>query len=174
MEVNASFPRVTSLLHTCGLVDTAWFTEEARDKGTAVHQAARFLDEGDLDRASVDPNIKGRLEAYERFLFEVKPTILSIEEPVFHQTYRYRGTLDRRVKIGSAEGVLDIKGPTRSPWQALQVQFYAACFPRRLHRWTLHLSDDGTYRLIEHDGRNDWNVCLAVLTLYNWKMNGGL
>lgn len=172
MSRRSDLPHVTAILRDAGLVDVSHFTDYHRDRGSALHQATALLDDGDLDPESVDPAIEARLRQYDRFRQEVAPTWAAIEEPVENATYRYCGTLDRRGTIGVKECIIDIKGPTVAAWQALQVAAYAACFPRPMKRWTLHLSDDG-YKLIEHADRNDWKVFLAALTVANWKESAG-
>jgi hypothetical protein len=161
-------PHVTDILAAVGLIDTEWFRQYDLERGSAVHAATHYLDDRDLAWESVDPVIVGRLRSYQRFLDEVKPEILAAEEAVLNEAMQYQGTLDRRLRINGREGVLDIKGPSRAPWQALQVAMYAACFTRPLARWTLHLSDD-RYNLIEHHDRNDWRVACAAITLAAWK-----
>ena len=164
----SNLPHVTDILSRAGLVDASWFTEYARDRGTALHEAAAFLDANDLDWESVDPSVLPRLRQYQRFLEEVKPEILSIEEPVENLALRYCGKLDRRMVINGREGVLDIKGPSRCPWHALQTMYYVSCFSRPLARWALYLSDD-QYRLVEFASRDDWPMCKAVLTMLAWR-----
>lgn len=168
-----NYPHVTAILAQAGLVEKGWFKDYDLSRGSALHKAAQYLDEGTLDWESVDGVILGRLAAYQRFKDEVQPVILAIEEPVVNEDYRYCGTLDRRLVIGGREGVLDIKGPSRAAWQALQVCLYAYTFPRPMARWTLHLSDE-EYRLIEHKDRNDWNVARAAITLAAWRKANGL
>lgn len=165
-------PHVTTILDRAGLIDSTWFTDEARDKGSALHAATHFLDEGDLDWSTVDPSVLPRLRQYQKFKDELRPEILSIEEAVENETLQYCGRLDRRLKIAGREGVLDIKGPARAPWQAIQVVMYSACFLRPLARWTLHLSDE-RYQLIEHKDRSDWEVAKAALTIAAWKERNG-
>ena len=162
------YPHVTDILKRAGLVDDAWFTEEARDRGSAVHAAAHYLDENDLDWSSVNPSVLPRLRQYQKFLDEVKPEILAIEESVVHEALRYCGRYDRRVRIAGREGLLDLKGPGQAPWQAIQLAMYAACIPRPLERFTLHLSDE-RYQLIQHRSREDWSVAKAAITLAAWK-----
>lgn len=168
--IPAELPHVTAILRDAGLVDTTWMTEEHRDRGTAVHLAARFVDEGDLDRESLDPTVAPRLAQYERFLLEVRPQILAIEMPVVHELYRYQGTLDRIVRINGREGVLDIKGTTASDWHGVQLAAYAeAVTPARpLARWNLYLKDDA-YRLVPRTNRHDWGAFKAALSLVNWR-----
>src|SRR5262245_23208034 len=169
MDFPVGYIHVTEALALSGIVDTQWFTEESRARGTAVQLATRFLDEGDLDSSSVDPAILPRLRSYERFKAEVQPEILTIEEPVVNTTYRYCGTLDRRVRINRREGILDIKGLPASS-HGPQTAGYAGCFigGERFARWGLYLQDDG-YRLIEFTGREDWSVFLASLTIASWR-----
>lgn len=165
---SAGRPHVTDILQAAGLVDPTWFTDDARDLGTAVHIACHYLDEGDLDWNSINPNVVLRVRQYQKFRDDMKPEILSIEEDVINEAFHYCGRLDRRLRINGREGVLDMKGPGRFPWQAIQCAMYAACFNQLLARWTLHLSDE-RYLLIEHKGRQDWEIAKAALTLAMWK-----
>jgi hypothetical protein len=162
------WPHVTDILAKAGLIDVTFFTAAARDIGTAVHAATHYLDEGDLRWESVDPVVLPRLRSYQRFLDEVKPVVLSVEEVVLHEAYRYQGRLDRRMQINGREAVVDIKGPSRAPWQAIQVAAYAGTFARPMARYTLHL-DDEKYQLIEHRGRRDFDVFKAALTIAAWR-----
>jgi len=168
----SNLPRVTSILKNAGLIDTAWFTDEGRDRGTALHAAAQFLDEGDLDWKTVDPTVLPRLRQYQRFLDEVKPTILAIEEEVTNAALQYVGHLDRRVIINGDEGILDLKSAFKAPWQSLQISLYSNCFSRPMKRWTLHLSDE-RYQLIEHTDRRDWAVAKAAITIAAWRKQNG-
>lgn len=161
-------PHVTDIMRDAGLVTIDWFTEEARDRGTAVHLATRYLDEGDLDRSSLDASVAPRLEQYERFLAEVKPTIVDIERTVEHDTLGYVGTLDRTLTIAGRVGVLDIKGTLESPWHGVQLAAYAACVGGPLARWNLYLHDT-RYKLVERRERTDWEVFKAAITIASWR-----
>jgi len=165
-------PHVTSILSAAGLVDTTWYTDYARERGSALHLAMQYLDEGDLDWRTVPPDVLPRLRQYQIFRDEMKPEILSIEEAVENEALRYCGRLDRRIKIAGREGILDMKSPSRCAWHPLQLAMYAACFPRPLARWNLYLYDE-RYQLIEHKDRSDWEVCKAILTLYAWRQRNG-
>lgn len=168
-------PHVTDILRDAGLIDAEWFRQYDLDRGRAVHKATELLDLGDLDWSSVDPVILGRLRSYQRFLDEVKPEILMIEQKVENSTIGYQGRYDRRVRINGRDGILDIKGPSRAPWQALQLALYAGAIsgPNLLARWSLHLSDD-KYNLIEHKDRDDWRVAIACVTLAAWRAKHGV
>lgn len=169
----ADLPHVTAVLKDAGLIDVTFVTEEARDRGSAVHAATHYLDEGDLDRSTLDERIVPAIEQYERFLAETNVEILAIEESVENAVYRYCGRLDRRVRINGREGVLDIKGVCKSPWHGAQLAAYAACFDRPLCRWNLYLSAEN-YKLVVREDRNDWKVFCAALTLAHWRRTHGI
>ena len=159
--------RVTELIRACGLMDLTWCTQEALDRGTAVHLACELDDRGDLDESSVDPVIMPYLMGWRKFKREMEPQILSIEEEVEHPAYK--GRLDRRLILNAREGIGDIKSGPPADWIALQLAGYAMCFDRPLARWAIHLSADGKYKLIEHSDRKDFDVWKACVTLANWK-----
>lgn len=169
------YPHVTAILKGAGLIELGpWNTDLARDRGTALHLTTQFMDEGGEFAPSDDAIVAARAAGYARFVAEVKPTILSIEEPVWNHEYRYQGRLDRRVVIDGNEGVLDIKPATQADWHPLQAIAYARCFSGlALKRWNLYLNNEGDYKLIERTGRHDWQVFLAALTIHNWRVGNG-
>ena len=113
-------PSVTQVLADTGIIDTRWFTEESRQRGTAVHAACEFLDEGDLDESTIDPIAVPYLDAYRGFLAEHRPEIVSVETKVHSEVYRYAGRLDRVVIMNGIASVLDIKtGVTLYPSTAV-------------------------------------------------------
>lgn len=159
-------PHVTTILKDAGLIDVEWIPDMARDVGVAVHAACEYLDQGDLDRGSLAPEVAPRLAQYELFLAQLRPEVLSVEEVVSNVRYGYQGRLDRRIRIHGREGVLDIKGPMVAVWHGSQLAAYAHCFEHPLARWTLHLTDT-RYKLIEHTRMSDWWTFLSALT--KWK-----
>jgi len=167
-DVALDFPHVTSVIKSAGLIDTSFFTEEHRDKGSAVHAACQYLDEGNLDRFSLVPAVALRLAQYERFLLEMKPVILAIEEVVINEQERYQGRIDRWLRLGARVGILDIKGVSVCKSYGVQTAAYAHAKKGPNARWTLHLHDD-KYRLIEWTERSDWDCFRAALVIHHWK-----
>ena len=166
MTDRETWPRVTDILKSAGLIDTTWFTDEARARGTAVHLACQYLDEGCLDEATVAEEIRPYLAAYQRFRAEViTGEWTAIEQPVYHETLRYRGTPDR--VFGS--WLYDIKTGGPLAWHGPQLAAYAACLPEITRRIGLYLSVDGGYNLVEYKDRDDWKVFQAALTVHNFK-----
>jgi len=172
--------RVTEILQRAGLINTDHFSEYHRDRGTGVHRACHFWDEGDLDDSSLVPEIRVRLDHYRRFLDELHPTIIAAEREVEHSILGYRGRLDRIAEINGRVGVLDLKGVSEAAWHGVQVSAYMAAYNSNLNtakpavaRWNLYLHDDH-YRLIERTDRQDFGVFCAALTLARWKEKHGV
>ena len=177
-------PSVTQVLAETGIIDTRFFTEDARDRGTAVHLATQYLDEGDLDMESVDPAIRPYLDAWELAIDELGIRILEIEKRVWSSTYGYAGTLDRVATINDEKAIIDIKtGGKPGPATALQLAAYAEAYasghdpdvvgglrpPVSYRRFAIWLRNDGTYRPIEYTDRSDINVFRAAVAVWNWK-----
>lgn len=160
------WPHVTEILNGAGLIDTSWFTDEHRERGTAVHKATEYLDQDDLDRQSLDDKTAARVGQYEQFLSTSGCHVDAIELKV-HHPLGYCGTLDRLVTINGRPGVLDIKGTTSAKWHAIQLAAYAACIDGPLARWNLYLSDT-SFKLEERSNVNDFATFQAAIVLFNY------
>jgi hypothetical protein len=140
-------PSVTRILKLSGTVDVGpWLTADARDRGTAFHLAAQYLDEGRLDRASVtDPIVAGRLRAYETFLVEQHVEVIELEQQVGCPRFWYAGTFDRvlRLRRTGKRYLVDFK-PNPEPWHRLQLGAYARC-TADAQKACLYVRADGSY-----------------------------
>ncbi len=154
-------PGITAVLKRVGLIDDRFYSVEARDRGTAVHAAIEYLQDGDLERSSLAPLLVPYVEAWERFRDEMgwepieRPELLVGSETLRFATRidgvgRLRG--DNRIAVGNWK----TGGPER--WHSLQsageAMAYAETIGRAtslaLRRFALYLRDDGTYRFHEH------------------------
>jgi hypothetical protein len=176
------YPHVTDILRDSGLVDAQWFTDAARDRGTATHLAAQYHDEGRLDRDSIAPEWAGQLAAYELFLKEQRAEVLEVEQFTMNNLHRYCGTYDRVLALPgrSPHFMVDIKNGGTSPWHRIQLAAYVNS--RSLveqgytKRANLYLKPNGRYQWVEYDrttDRRDFNVFLAALTVANWRKARG-
>lgn len=159
----------------------------AAERGTAVHLATEFWDDGDLDEESIDQEILPYVQAWQRFRAESGFEVLRSEVRVYSERHRYAGTVDC---IGVMRGrlVMVEKKTTAvlAAAAAIQVTAYRrayneTCRPaeRIRHSYTVHLRRDGTYRLDEWTPDEDhWAAFLALLkpdhsdsaaTLAAWK-----
>ena len=165
-------PGVTTILQALHNFDgvPAGLLAIAQERGTAVHLACEYLDQGMLDEDSIDPAIAGYVNAWRLFTAELTPIWSHIEARCFHKVMRYAGTVDRVGIINGKEYVLDIKTSIASHavW-GLQTAAYAHALEKeRAFRATVQLRIDGTYRLIEWDDKSDWPTFISLITINNF------
>lgn len=165
-------PSVTQVLKDVGLIDATWFTDEARLRGTYVHMATQYLDEGDLAEETVDPRYLGYLNAYRRFLETARPVWERVEARVHDALLGYAGTFDR---LGTLNGtsqrwLIDIKTGDYAT-AGLQTAAYRRCLeePHMVRRAALQLSADGSFNFHELSDRRDEPRFLAALTVWQTK-----
>lgn len=162
--------RVTDVLKAAGLIDPTWFTQEARDRGQAVHLATELHDQGELDESQPwgDAKAVKRFQTYQRFRREKNCNIIAVEHEITHPL-GFAGRMDRLVEMDSRRGVLDIKPPGESAWHPIQLAAYqAGAGPEWPCRWNLYLGET-SYRLVERKNPHDWNVFKAALILAQFK-----
>ena len=176
-------PSVTQILEATGVCDYSYLPPATRrmalGRGSAVHSATQFDDEGDLDEAGLDDELVPYLSAWRRFRAETGFTPDLIEYQDWHRTYRYAGTLDRRgVFPDGSKAILDIKTNSSEGWVRLQLAAYADFFPdtRTYRRICVEVRKDTTYRVIEFPAAHhtaDFGRFLACLTVYRLQQEHG-
>jgi hypothetical protein len=150
-----------------------------RDRGKAVHLACQFLDEGCLKWETVTDEILPHVVAYERFKKDTGFKPKRIEEPLFHMTLKYGGTLDREGTwdLGPERVLLDFKSGAVSPWTGLQLAGYDLLLPPlklpRL-RCGLALQENGFYNYKPFKDHQDKNLFLSIVAFYWWRVNHNL
>ncbi|HEX5431517.1 MAG TPA: hypothetical protein VFW83_06100 [Bryobacteraceae bacterium] len=174
-------PSVTQILKAAGLIEEDWYSVEARDRGKAVHIAAHYADEHDLDISWRETSpYAGYLAAWEKFQTDAGFIPELVEYRVFNRAFGYCGTLDR-TGILEAEtvtnAVVDLKTGGVEEWHRVQLAAYCAAFerPMRFRRINVYLNPDGTYRVREYAAgsfRADFAVFAAAVAIWNFK-NGG-
>jgi hypothetical protein len=113
-----------------------------------------------------DPRIAGQVDAVRRFLREVKPEIIAVEQHVFSPIYHYAGTLDLLAGLNNREVVTDYKASI-TPSTIYQLAAYALTLDDVNWGMGVELHEDGTYRTSEMwDLRRPKQVWLALLTTY--------
>ena len=162
-------PSVTQIIRAAGFMpNLPFYNEWARDRGSIVHTTLEWYDQDALDESTVEDRIVGYLEAYKRFREAKVVYHNQIEQPMYHDIYRYAGTPDRVCHIDARPAVLDIKTGKPEPWHGIQTAAYAAMLPPGHARFGLYLSDAGTFSLVEHKNRCDGRRWLAALELYSY------
>lgn len=177
-------PGITSVLKRAGIIDDRFYSAEARDRGSAVHTAIEYLQEGDLERKTLAPLLVPYVEAWERFRDEMgwEP----IERPellVGSETLRFATRIDG---VGVTRGcplvtVCNWKtGSGYSAWWAIQSAgetiAYSETFGRSLYamrRASVLLTTNGRYKFDVHDDKNDYAVFRGAAVVAHWKNANG-
>lgn len=183
-------PSVTRCLEDAGIIDWSMVPpavlERARDRGTAVHQALHYFDDGELDQDSLDPALHPYVMAYAQFKNQAQFEPLLVEHMVWSPVYRYAGRMDRVGIMGPALGsakelppgdwLIDFKSGVVLPGHKIQLAAYAMLLPepRKYRRAALQLKPDGSYKLYEYPQRDlqpDFQVFQSACALWHWKAN---
>jgi RecB family exonuclease len=170
-------PSVTQILDAAGFIDKRWFTEEARDRGTAVHKIVEAYIKYDDD--ACDVLLEGYLDAYKKAKREIGFEVIESEILVHSIRYWYAGTLDLIAVVDGELAVIDIKSGSDVPAYALQTAAYAEAYFEQnampiTKRYGLYLAQDGTYKFPEHREKEGEvphiEVFRAAALTTNWKL----
>lgn len=160
---------VTSVLGATIDVGIEW-PESARLRGTAVHLATQFDDEGTLDEETVFPEWRGYLAGWRAFRRALEPEWLAIERRVFHPKLDFAGTLDRIARIGGRTALLDLKSGQKRPSVRAQLGGYGLALALEGIAiddfLAVYVTKDGRFDILEVDpsrARAEW---LAAFTVY--------
>lgn len=172
-------PSVTEILCGAGLVDTQWFTDAGKWRGSAVHAACWYEDENDLDEAGLDPRLAGYLAAYRKFKAETEFVVEVNEMKVHHDLLGYAGRFDKVGKFAKGPALIDLKSGAASKVTRYQTTAYVACLasPRKYTRMEVRLKDNGKYSLQVYEPRDfdrDFAIWQSVLSVYSLKKELGL
>lgn len=145
-----------------------WQIEAAAERGTAVHSAAEALDR--TGQAQIAGEHLPYLNAYKAFLQEHSPSWDMIEQPLYHPTLRFAGTVDRFGALHGEATLIDLKTTytiykplCRAQLNLYRLMLLAKGYP--VHKmYILHLRKDGTYRLVPIEV--DEPLAYALITLH--------
>lgn len=144
-------------------------------RGTATHHGCQLLDEGRLDWNSVDPEIKPRIRAWEKFRRDWPAEMVACEQPLAHAKCGYAGTLDRLFERAGEQVICDLKNSV-SPQVRLQLAGYSLAWTANGGRVigkavAVELSKNGGYKchwMSKQELRRAEQQWLALLTVYGF------
>lgn len=165
------YPSVTTILQDMGLIDTSWFTPEACQRGTYVHQMIEWDQADELDYESIDIALLGYLNAWRKFVSDTGYVSLCSEYRMANKAYRFAGTADQIGTLNNCRAIIDVKSGAVSPCTSLQLAGYEILYEASCKRFALQLHDNGKYSLKEYTDRNDRAVFLSAVALWWWKYN---
>lgn len=152
--------------------------QEAADRGTAVHAVTELHDLGTLDYGSLSDDLVPYLMAWQQFLEDTKPELITVEKRTYHPTMKYAGTLDREMVLFGHLSVVDLKstyklmpstGPQTWGYRESENAHRKNKTDHIKRRFGLQLKRDMTYELHPmKDDLNDGADFCAALRVYNW------
>ena len=166
---------VTQAMCESGLVDTTWYDQWGRERGSAIHKAIQLYEEDDLDLESVDPNVMGYFDAYLKFKDEKKWRPMETELHVFDPVRGFAGTLDAIGYLKNRVTLVDYKTGPLTRQVGIQLSGYAIGL-KVAHSNTIvqglvgvQLKHDGTYKIKSYPFEPA--VFLAALEISRWMRN---
>lgn len=164
-------PSVTQVLSVLTANDFTYVDAErlaaARQLGTHVHAAIDLYNRGELNEATLDPELAPYVFQWRKFLRETGWVVTASEQRVYHPTLKYAGSIDAGI-WQDAPWVLDIKtglvprtvGPQTAAYQH-------AMKPKPKRRLCLQLGRD-CYRLRECKNPADFSIFTSCLNIWRY------
>jgi hypothetical protein len=137
-------PSVTQTLREAGLIDATWYSPEAAQRGTFVHQACALYDRDELDMDALDPVLSPYVEAWAKFRHQSQVQLAIIEQPYFSLEHGFAGTVDRAWLEGKHFVICDIKSGPLPSWLSLQLAGYSILI-NAFSGMGVELKDNGKY-----------------------------
>lgn len=167
----AELPSVTRILSDMGFIDTQFFTEYARDRGSMAHLATEYDDRNELDESTLDDELVPRVAAWRAFKRDTGFHVEEIEKTVSSDLYHFAGTLDRIGIINGQRAIVDIKNGAVAKWVGLQLSGYEIAENKRYKRYAVQLCDGGKYKLHQFSDPQDRQIFLSALACWHWIRN---
>lgn len=121
-------PSVTQVLKRAGYIDDRWYTEESRERGSAVHDLCERYAHGiRIDDAGRALSSLEYVNSFTEWLRRSKAYAIETENRIDHflNGRRYAGKFDLLAEIGGRRVIVDYKTGTKAPWHTIQVAAYA-------------------------------------------------
>lgn len=140
---------VTQVLTRAGRLSSSFYTPDAAERGTRIHQLTELFDLGTLP-ASIASGDFAYLDAYASFVGIAKPVYAGTERERVSETYAFAGRIDREVVSlfgrPCPRTVLDIKTGDPEKWHRYQLAGYGR-LAHTAYRMALYLRPSGRYAL---------------------------
>jgi len=171
-----NYPAVTKILEEMGFVDSTWFDEWSRTRGSYVHKTVELYNKNELLEKDLDERLAPYLDAWRRFKKNSDIVILNSELQVHSDIYRYAGTLDIECNINDNRAIIDLKSGIVAPVTALQLAAYVMARYENYYsvkRYGLSLKG-GRATIIPFENFSDFGVWQAIMAVYNYKLNNNI
>lgn len=184
-DTGQRLPNITSMLEQAGWVETLWFTEASRDRGTEVHRLVAQFDMGAIpaeDWKALASAYRGWLLAHEKLTALVRPVWDGIEVPRVEPRYGFAGRIDRNGLVFGATAIAEVKtGPAHyktvngyySSDHAIQTGLQALLLapevklpPEAIKRFGWYLKENGRCVIEAHKDRRDIDEAKRIAKQY--------
>lgn len=170
-------PPVSTILLDEGFINTQFFTEEGRERGSAVHKAIEIHCRG--AHCFRSPAIDPYMTAFKNFEKDCDWVSEVVEKPMACE--QYAGTPDAIGLFQGMRAILDFKTGGISSATGLQLAAYEKLYRGdadnavikivNIKRFALQLMDTGKYMLTEYKDRQDRFIWESAVAIWHWKRN---
>ena len=190
------WPGITSVLSALGYYGAgkAFYTEDSRQKGTAIHEACRLADlhcpdatrmEDVLDVLEIHEAVQPYLAGWLLFRREKGWRATAWEQPLSLKRLRIAGTPDAWGETECGSVLIDLKSwaaQGAKPKRSAEVQTAAYDLmleesehnERQRHRWIVKLSGDSKYRCYECGNDADYDIVSYCARVWWDQYNAGI
>lgn len=162
-------PGLTEILRSAGMIVSRG-SEADLTRGSAVHLATRFYDEGRLDWTTVDRRITGYVQSWIALRRLTGLVTLWIERSVYCRAFGFATTLDRRVALNGRSVLLEIKTGHPEAWVGAQLEGHKLATGVDDETLVARLHEDGSVAsLIRMGGTADRAVLMGAIARYHWE-----
>lgn len=170
LSTGEAFPHITGMLEDAGLVDSRWYTEDSRIRGSAVHRLTADFDMGAIDVPSCTSRYRGWLLGHVYAMERMMPEILEVEIPRVHPVYRYGGRPDRVWRYAGALAIPEIKSgdyekshPIQTALQAILVEPEYGIPAESFLRFGVYLKSNGKAKVEQFKERRDFILAREII-----------
>lgn len=170
-------PSVSQILLEEGFINTQFFTEEGRSRGSLVHRCIENHVRG--AHCFQIPSVEPYLTAFKNFQKDCDWVAEIIEVKMGCE--QYAGTPDQIGLFQGNRAILDLKTGSISPATGLQLAAYEKLYRGEVEnavlkivnikRFALQLMDTGRYMLTEYKERADRYIWDSAVAIWHWKKN---
>lgn len=165
-------PHVTGMLERAGLIDSRFYTDDSRERGSHVHRLTADFDLGAIGPDDVQGKFRSYLLSYVDAMKVIPHCWDAIEEPTVHPSFRFGGRPDRVGRIYTTLGVLEVKTglvekahPIQTALQAILVAPKLGIPPEIIDRFCLYVKPTGRWKLEQHRERRDLIEAQRIIRL---------
>lgn len=157
------YPHITGMLESTDWIDSRWYTEDSRIRGSAVHRLTADFDMGAIDVPSCTSRYRGWLLGHIAAMERLRPEVLEVEQPRVHPVYRYGGRLDRVWRYAGALAIPEIKSgdfekahPIQTALQAILAEPEYGIPAESFLRFGIYLKGTGKFKVEQFKERRDF------------------